>query len=85
MVYNMCKGLIFKWSLDMNHKKSILTVIVASSVLFGCDGDGLSNEQGGALLGATMGVLLVQKWVMDLVKLLQPLWVLWVVQLLVPS
>ena len=39
----------------MNHKKSILTIVVASSVLFGCDGDGLSNEQGGALLGAAIG------------------------------
>lgn len=39
----------------MNHKKSMLTVIIASSVLFGCDGDGLSNEQGGALLGAAIG------------------------------
>ncbi|MEE2770094.1 MAG: glycine zipper 2TM domain-containing protein [Pseudomonadota bacterium] len=39
----------------MKHKKSILTVVVASSVLFGCDGNGLSNEQGGAVIGATLG------------------------------
>ena len=43
---------IFKWSLIMKHKKSILTVVVASSVLFGCD---VSNEQGGAVIGATLG------------------------------
>lgn len=39
----------------MNQKKFLLTTVIASSILFGCDGDGLSNEQGGALIGAAIG------------------------------
>lgn len=39
----------------MKHIKSTLTVIVATSLLFGCGEDGLTNEQGGTLLGAAIG------------------------------
>ena len=46
----------------MKHIKSTLTVIVATSLLFGCGEDGLTNEQGGTLLGAAIVVQLLKRW-----------------------